>query len=60
MNLAHRLAMIVSEKLKLRARSEKPGLLEPGAGIFLSSIGTKHTLRDKPRCAALSMGYLAS
>jgi 6-phosphofructokinase 1 len=27
MNLAHRLAMLVSQKLKIRARSEKPGLL---------------------------------
>jgi ATP-dependent phosphofructokinase / diphosphate-dependent phosphofructokinase len=27
MNLAHRLAMLVSERLKIRARSEKPGLL---------------------------------
>lgn len=27
MNLAHRLAVLVMEKLKLRARSEKPGLL---------------------------------
>ena len=42
MNLAHRLAMLVSEKLNLRARSEKPGLLaRSGAAIFRSSIGTK-------------------
>ena len=27
MNLAHRLAMLTSERLKIRARSEKPGLL---------------------------------
>jgi len=27
MNLAHRLAMVTSERLKVRARSEKPGLL---------------------------------
>ncbi len=27
MNLAHRLAMLTTERLKLRARSEKPGLL---------------------------------
>ena len=27
MNLAHRLAMLVSQRLRLRARSEKPGLL---------------------------------
>src|SRR6185369_8751498 len=27
MNLAHRLAMLTSERLKLRSRSEKPGLL---------------------------------
>ncbi len=35
MNLAHRLALLVTEKLHLRARSEKPGLLaRSGAGYF--------------------------
>ncbi len=32
MNLAHRLAMLVSERLKVRARSEKPGLLGRATG----------------------------
>lgn len=35
MNLAHRLTILVSEKLKLRARSEKPGLLGRSAPASL-------------------------
>ena len=37
MNLAHRLAILVSQKLKLRARSEKPGLLGRSAAPNLKS-----------------------
>jgi ATP-dependent phosphofructokinase / diphosphate-dependent phosphofructokinase len=37
MNLGHRLAMLVSEKLKLKARSEKPGLLGRSAPPDLKS-----------------------
>lgn len=37
MNLAHRLAVLVSERLKLRARSEKPGLLGRTNAAFISS-----------------------
>ena len=38
MNLAHRLAMIVSEKLKLRSRSEKPGLLARSGAAYFSQL----------------------
>jgi len=34
MNLAHRLAILVMEKLKLRARSEKPGLLARSGAAY--------------------------
>ena len=36
MNLAHRLALLVTERLKLRARSEKPGLLGRSSAGFIS------------------------
>lgn len=36
MNLAHRLAILVSQKLKLRARSEKPGLLGRSSAVTIS------------------------
>lgn len=35
MNLGHRLAMLVSENLKIRARSEKPGLLGRSSAAFI-------------------------
>jgi 6-phosphofructokinase len=38
MNLAHRLAMLVAEKLKLRARSEKPGLLARSGAAYFSQL----------------------
>jgi 6-phosphofructokinase len=38
MNLAHRLAMLVSEKLELRARSEKPGLLARSGAAYFSQL----------------------
>ncbi len=38
MNLAHRLAMLVTEKLKLRARSEKPGLLARSGAPYFSQL----------------------
>jgi ATP-dependent phosphofructokinase / diphosphate-dependent phosphofructokinase len=36
MNLAHRLALLVSARLKLRTRSEKPGLLGRASAAFVS------------------------
>jgi 6-phosphofructokinase 1 len=36
MNLAHRLAMLVSQRLKIRARSEKPGLLGRSSAVSIS------------------------
>ena len=36
-NLAHRLSLLVTEKLGLRARSEKPGLLGRSNGTFASA-----------------------
>ncbi len=36
MNLAHRLAIVVSKELKIRARSEKPGLLGRGSADAIS------------------------
>ena len=36
MNLAHRLALLVSAHLKIRARSEKPGLLGRSSSAFVS------------------------
>lgn len=36
MNLGHRLAMLVSQRLRLRTRSEKPGLLGRSGGDFQS------------------------
>jgi ATP-dependent phosphofructokinase / diphosphate-dependent phosphofructokinase len=38
MNLAHRLAMLVAEKLNLRARSEKPGLLARSSAAYFSQL----------------------
>ncbi|HSR08586.1 MAG TPA: diphosphate--fructose-6-phosphate 1-phosphotransferase, partial [Bryobacteraceae bacterium] len=38
MNLAHRLATLVTEKLKLRARSEKPGLLARSGAAYFSQL----------------------
>jgi ATP-dependent phosphofructokinase / diphosphate-dependent phosphofructokinase len=38
MNLAHRLAMLVSEHLKIRARSEKPGLFGRSSTDFISKV----------------------
>lgn len=36
MNLAHRLAILISQKLKIRARSEKPGLLGRSSAAAIS------------------------
>ena len=36
MNLAHRLALLVSAHLKIRTRSEKPGLLGRSSSAFVS------------------------
>ncbi len=38
MNLGHRLALLVTQHLKLRARSEKPGLLGRSSSAFTSEI----------------------
>ena len=38
MNLGHRLAMLVSQNLKLRARSEKPGLIGRASSLTISPI----------------------
>lgn len=38
MNLGHRLAMLVSEKLNIRARSEKPGLLGRASPAYVSQV----------------------
>jgi ATP-dependent phosphofructokinase / diphosphate-dependent phosphofructokinase len=38
MNLGHRLAMLVSERLNIRARSEKPGLLGRSNSDFVSKV----------------------
>ncbi len=38
MNLAHRLALLVTEKLSLRARSEKPGLLARSGAAYFSQL----------------------
>jgi 6-phosphofructokinase 1 len=38
MNLAHRLAMLASDKLNLRARSEKPGLLARSGAAYFSQL----------------------
>jgi 6-phosphofructokinase 1 len=43
MNLAHRLAMLVSERLKIRARSEKPGLLGRSAPGEAGSLDRKES-----------------
>jgi ATP-dependent phosphofructokinase / diphosphate-dependent phosphofructokinase len=37
MNLGHRLAMLTAEKLRLRTRSEKPGLLGRSSSAFIST-----------------------
>lgn len=36
MNLAHRLALLVAERLKIRARSEKPGLLGRSSALTIA------------------------
>jgi ATP-dependent phosphofructokinase / diphosphate-dependent phosphofructokinase len=38
MNLAHRLALLVSDRLKIRARSEKPGLLGRATSAYVSQV----------------------
>ncbi|HXE13892.1 MAG TPA: diphosphate--fructose-6-phosphate 1-phosphotransferase [Bryobacteraceae bacterium] len=38
MNLAHRLAMLIAESLKIRARSEKPGLLGRASSAYVSTV----------------------
>ncbi len=38
MNLAHRLALLVSQHLGLRARSEKPGLLGRSSAAYISKV----------------------
>ena len=38
MNLAHRLATLIAENLKIRARSEKPGLLGRASSAYISQI----------------------
>ncbi len=38
MNVAHRLAMLVTQQLKIRARSEKPGLLGRSSSAYVSPI----------------------
>jgi ATP-dependent phosphofructokinase / diphosphate-dependent phosphofructokinase len=38
MNLAHRLALLVSDRLKIRARSEKPGLLGRATSAYVSHV----------------------
>ena len=38
MNLAHKLALLVSERLKIRARSEKPGLLGRATSAYVSPV----------------------
>jgi len=38
LNLAHRLALLVTERLELRARSEKPGLLARSGAAYFSQL----------------------
>lgn len=38
MNLAHTLAILVSKRLKVRARSEKPGLLGRATDVYVSRV----------------------
>jgi 6-phosphofructokinase 1 len=38
MNLAHRLAMLITERLRIRARSEKPGLLGRSNSLCISPV----------------------
>jgi 6-phosphofructokinase 1 len=46
MNLGHRLAMLVSERLKIRARSEKPGLLGRSSAAFI----LQHDWQEAQEC----------
>jgi 6-phosphofructokinase 1 len=41
MNLGHRLAMLIAENLKIRARSEKPGLLGRVSSAYISEVDWK-------------------
>lgn len=45
MNLAHRLALLVTERLKIRARSEKPGLLGRACAACVSEIDWQEARR---------------
>src|SRR6185437_1415377 len=45
MNLAHRLALLVMERLKIRARSEKPGLLGRACTACISDVDWKEARR---------------
>jgi 6-phosphofructokinase 1 len=68
MNLSHRLAMLVSEKLNLRARSEKPGLLarSGAAAVRTAESGVMITLEREPgslysvRCGTVALATVAS
>ena len=53
MNLGHRLAILVSEKLKLRARSEKPGLLGRSSAVTISQSDWRDA-RLCGQCAVLA------
>ncbi len=44
MNLAHRLAILVSSRLRIRARSEKPGLLGRSSGLSVSAVDWNEAL----------------
>lgn len=46
MNLGHRLAILVSERLNIRARSEKPGLLGRSSAAFI----LKHDWHEAQEC----------
>jgi ATP-dependent phosphofructokinase / diphosphate-dependent phosphofructokinase len=57
MNLGHRLAMLVSQRLGIRARSEKPGLLGRSSGAFQSETDLQEA-RLCGRQAVLAAGLV--
>jgi 6-phosphofructokinase 1 len=56
MNLAHRLAMLVMERLKIRARSEKPGLLGRACTACISDVDWNEARRCGKAAVSAAIG----
>ena len=55
MNLGHRLATLITSRLKLRARSEKPGLLGRSNGTYVSAVDRAEAWRCGQKAAQVAV-----